>query len=68
MSRRTIVFCPPREMSPPNDEIENEPNDGPRHVVVRAGWWDISCAIEYNGEVDIFHGRVRPAQDDKVSD
>ena len=63
---RTIVFGPPREMSPADDVVEDEPNDGPWHVVNGGRRRYPLRAVEDDGEVDIFEDGVGPLERDGV--
>lgn len=47
---RTVVLRPPREMTPPDDILEDEADDGPGDVVVGVGRGDETGAGEDDGE------------------
>lgn len=53
-SRLTVVFCPPGEVTPADDEVEDETNDRPRNVVGRVCGRDGTETAEHYGEVDVF--------------
>lgn len=48
--------------------VEDEADDGPRHVVDRSRGRDHTEATKYDGEVDILDDGVRPLQMDYVCD
>ena len=45
-----VVFCPPREVTPANDVLEDEPDYGPRDVIDGTGGRDSASSGEDNGE------------------
>ena len=67
MRTRTIVLCPPREVTSPNNMIEDVPNNRPRNEVHACRRRDPSrSAEEENREVDILDNGVRPPPYDEI--
>jgi hypothetical protein len=59
IKRLTVVLCPPGEMSPPDNILEHEPNNPPRHVVHRVRRGDIPRSRKDNGEIQVPHPTLR---------
>ena len=67
MHTRTIVLCPPREVTSPNNMIEDVANNRPRDEVHACRRREPSCsAEEENREVDILDNGVRPSSYDEI--
>jgi len=52
VKRLTVVFCPPRKVSAPDDILEDESDDGPWNVVYRTRWGNSPHTAENNGEAE----------------
>lgn len=63
-----VVLCPPREMTPSDDVLEDESNNSPRHIVDGACGWDRSCPRENNWEVEIAKPAVGELQAEEIGD
>ena len=63
----TVVLCPPGEVTAANDIDEDKPDDRPGHVVERGRGRDEAGTAEDDGEVHVFHERVRPFEGDEVA-
>ena len=58
---RTVVLCPPREVAPADDEVEDEADDAPADVVERRRRRQQARAAEDDGPVDVLEHRVAEA-------
>ena len=63
-----VVLGPPGEVTPADDILEQEADDGPGNVVDGAGGGDGTSSVEDDGEVDVAEPAVGPFQANDVGD
>lgn len=63
----TVILRPPGEMTPTDNIVEDETNNGPGNVVHSTRRWNSPCTTEDDREVDVFDRGVRPLPTDEVT-